>query len=253
MLRIAILGLTYAAFGWTAHAQTPAPSKPPQRRKQAPPEGTPPPAATDVELVERVIASRKEYENSLKTLYEHYHRAGDKQRSQWIEKELMGYHLMWKPSYNLDVKDVPPPTLEAKVNVREANELFRAAMEYKGKGFGDDYVLNQRRAEIYFREILEKYPNSDKIARRGLSARRHLREPGVQAVRPGARVLRALVPVGEGLADRCAAPRRDALRPATQRAGKAIELYREEIAHDTDADRIRQAERRLGELTGNRK
>jgi hypothetical protein len=35
--------------------------------------------------------------------------------------------------------------------------------------------------------------------------------------------------------------------------GRAIELYREEIAHDTDADRIRQAERRLGELTGNRK
>jgi len=26
-----------------------------------------------------------------------------------------------------------------------------------------------------------------------------------------------------------------------------------EIAHDTDADRIKQAERRLGELTGNRK
>ena len=108
--------------------------------------------------------ARKEYENSLKALYEHYHRVGDKQRSLWIEKELMGFHLQWKPSYNLDVKDVPPPNLEAKVNVREANELYRAALEYKGKGFGEDYVLNQRRAEIYLREILEKYPNSDKIA-----------------------------------------------------------------------------------------
>ena len=111
MLRIAILGLTYAAFGWTAHAQTPAPSKPLNDRKPSAPEGTPPPAASDVELVERVIASRKEYENNLKTLY--------------------------------------------------------------------DRQLNER--------------------------------------------------------------------------GRAIELYREEIAHDTDADRIRQAERRLGELTGNRK
>ena len=90
-------------------------------------------------------------------------RVGDKQRLQWTEQELMGFHLLWKPSYNLDVKDVPPPTLEAKVNVREANELYRAAMEYKGKGFGDDYVLNQRRAEMLLREMLEKYPNSDKI------------------------------------------------------------------------------------------
>ena len=36
---------------------------------------------------------------------------GDKLRLQWAEKELMGYHMMWKPSYNLDVKDVPPPSL----------------------------------------------------------------------------------------------------------------------------------------------
>ena len=34
---------------------------------------------------------------------------------------------------------------------------------------------------------------------------------------------------------------------------KAIELYRQEISHDTDTDRIKQAERRLAELTGSRK
>ena len=55
---------------------------------------------------------------------------------------------MFKPSYNLDVQDVPPPTLEAKMNVSEANDLYRQAMEYKGKGFGSDYILNMRRAEI---------------------------------------------------------------------------------------------------------
>ena len=114
-------------------------------------------------LVERCLAARKEYENSLKALYEHYAKAGDKIRLQWAEKELMGYHIMWKPSYNLDVKDVPPPTLEGRVNVKEANDLYRTAMEYKGKGFGDEYILNMRRAELLFREVLEKYPNSDKI------------------------------------------------------------------------------------------
>jgi hypothetical protein len=252
MLRIALVGFTFAGIGWAVHAQSPSkPLSDPPRKNAA--EGNPPPAASDVELVERVLAARKEYENSLKTLYEHYHRGGDKQRSQWIEKELIGYHLLWKPSYNLDVKDVPPPNLEAKVNVREANELFRAAMEYKGKGFGDDYVLNQRRAEIYLREILEKYPNSDKIAdvayqlgdiyesrafKQYDRAARYFERSfqWVKGSRTDAR-LRAAVLYDRHLNER----------------GRAIELYREEIAHDTDAERIRQAERRLGELTGNRK
>ena len=47
-----------------------------------------------------------------------------------VEQELVGFHLLFKPSYNLDVKDVPPPTLEASVNIREANELFRAKMGF---------------------------------------------------------------------------------------------------------------------------
>jgi tetratricopeptide (TPR) repeat protein len=251
MLRLALVSFTFAGIGWAVHAQSP--SKPLNEPRKTAVEGIPPPAAADVELVERVIAARKEYENSLKALYDQYHRTGDKQRSQWIEKELMGYHLLWKPSYNLDVKDVPPPNLEAKVNVREANELFRAAMEYKGKGFGDDYVLNQRRAEIYFREILEKYPNSDKIAdvayqlgdiyesrafKQYDRAARYFERSfqWVKGSRTDAR-LRAAVLYDRHLNER----------------GRAIELYREEIAHDTDAERIRQAERRLGELTGNRK
>ena len=124
----------------------------------------PPAAASDIELVERVIAARKEYELSLRKLREHYEKHSDKLRTGWTEQELMAFHMMFKPSYNLDVQDVPPPNLEAKVNVREANELYRTAMEYKGKGLGSEYTLNMRRAEILLREILEKYPNSDKIA-----------------------------------------------------------------------------------------
>jgi tetratricopeptide (TPR) repeat protein len=254
MLRFALLGFLFAGVSWAAAlAQSPSPSKPQSDPKKNNTETIPPPPANDVELVERLIAARKEYEHSLKVLHEHYHRTGDKQRSQWVEKELMNYHLLWKPSYNLDVKDVPPTNLEAKVNVREANELFRAAMEYKGKGFGDEFVLNQRRAEVYFREILEKYPNSDKIAdvayqlgdlyesrafrQYDRAARYYERSfQWVKGSRTDAR-LRAAVLYDRHLNER----------------GRAIELYREEIAHDTDADRIRQAEKRLGELTGNKK
>jgi len=254
MLRILLVGVAFTGIGVVGWAVAQSPAKPLSDPKKNPaPDPLPPPAASDVELVERLIAARKEYENALKALYEHYHRGGDKQRMQWIEKELMGYHLLFKPSYNLDVKDVPPPSLEAKVNVREANELFRVAMEYKGKGFGDDYVLNQRRAEVLLREILEKYPNSDKIADvayqlgdlyEGRAFKQYDRAAKyfersfqwVKGSRTDAR-LRAAVLYDKQLNERA----------------KAVELYREEIAHDTDADRIKQAEKRLAELTGNKK
>jgi hypothetical protein len=213
----------------------------------------PPAAASDVELVERVIAARKEYEGSLRKLREHYEKHGDKQRTGWAEQELVAFHMMFKPSYNLDVQDVPPPNLEAKVNVKEANELYRMAMEYKGKGMGSDYTLNMRRAEILLREILEKYPNSDKIAdvayqlaevyesrayrQYDRAARYYERSfQWMKGSRTDAR-LRAAVLYDKQLNER----------------SKAVELYREVTSHDTDAERIKQAEKRLGELTGGKK
>jgi hypothetical protein len=255
MLRTLLVSATFTGIGVVGWAVAQSPSKPLDNKKTPPAEGTPPPAASasDVELVERMLAARKEYENSLKALYEHYHRTGDKQRSQWTEKELMGYHLLWKPSYNLDVKDVPPPSLEAKVNVREANELYRSAMEYKGKGFGDDYVLNQRRAELLLREILEKYPNSDKIADVAYQLGDIYESRAFKQYDRSAKYFERSFQWVKG--SRTDARMRAAVlydKQLNERA-KAIELYREEIAHDTDSDRIKQAERRLGELTGNKK
>lgn len=254
MLRFLILTSFLAASGVVGWAAAQSPNKPlsdKDNKKSADP--APPAAASDVDLVERCLAARKEYEGSLKALYEHYQKAGDKQRSQWAEKELTGFHLLLKPSYNLDVKDVPPPGLEAKVNVREANELYRAAMEYKGRGLGDDYVLNQRRAEILLREILEKYPNSDKIADVAYQLGDIYESRAFRQYDRAAKYFERSFQWVKG--SRTDARLRAAVlydRQLNERA-KAIELYRDEIAHDTDADRIKQAERRLADLTGNKK
>lgn len=259
MLRNALLGLSLAGVGAAGWAVGQSPSKPlSEGKKNLPPEpeagtGSVPPAANDVELVERTIAARREYENSLRALHGHYFKAGDKLRMQWAEQELIAFHLMFKPSYNLDVKDVPPPTLQADVNIREANELYRAAMEYKGKGSGNDFTLNQRRAEILFREILEKHPNSDKIGEvayqlgdlyEGKAYRQYDRaakyfERSAQWVK-GSRTdarLRAATLYDKQLNER----------------QKAIEMYREVLNHDVDAERIKVSEQRLGVLTGQRK
>ena len=212
--------------------------------------GTP---SDETELVEGVLKVRKEYQAKLASLYEHYVRVGDTERAKWAEEELKSYHLMNKPSYRLDISDVPPPTLEAKVNVKEANDLYKLAMQYKGKGSGSEFTLNQRRAEILFQEILTKYPNCDKIADvayelgdlyEGKAYKQYARSAAYferafqwrKGTRTDAR-LRAAVIYDKQLNERT----------------KAIELYREVIAHDTEQTRIKEAQKRLAELTSTRK
>jgi TolA-binding protein len=109
-------------------------------------------------------------------------------------------------------------------------------------------VLNMRRSEMLLRELLEKYPNSDKIgdvayqlgeiyetrAYRQYDRAAKYYERSFQwarASRTDAR-LRAAVLYDRQLNER----------------SKAVELYRSVIDNDTDADRIRQAQKRLGEL-----
>jgi len=119
----------------------------------------------DAELrrrVERLLAARKEYQNSLEGLRKHYVAVGDAKRAHWAEDELRQYHRMTKQSFRLDL-EVPPPTLQAAYNIPEANELYRRAMSYKDKGWSDDYLFNQRRAEILLQQLLTNFPQSDKI------------------------------------------------------------------------------------------
>lgn len=119
-------------------------------------------SASDVELVERMLAARRDYQVSLEALRAHYISVGDTERQQWAEEELREYHRLNKHAYNLDL-DVPPPTLRPEKNIPEANELYKRAMTYKDKGWGTDFVDNQRRSEVLFQQILTSYPECDKI------------------------------------------------------------------------------------------
>src|ERR1700722_16826858 len=86
-----------AVVVWTVHAQAPpaAPGKTPP--------GTPP---SDVELVERVLGARKDYQVSLEQLRAHYISVGDVERAQWAQEELKQYHRILKQAYRLEL-DVP--------------------------------------------------------------------------------------------------------------------------------------------------
>ena len=129
-------------------------------RGPAAPRGAKP---SDIELVEKLLAARREYQLAMETLRAHYKSVQDSERTHWIEEELIDFHRINKQMYNFDL-EMPSVTLKPERNVSEANELYKRAMTFKDKGWGgNSYVDNQRRAELLFLQILTTYPDSDKI------------------------------------------------------------------------------------------
>ena len=211
----------------------------------------PAPRTGDAELVEKIHSARKEYVASLVAIYDHYVKTGDPQRAKWAEDELKAYHLAWKPSYRLDILDVPPPTLEARQNIKEANDLFKLAKQYKDKagGSGTEYTLNQKRAELLFQEVLQKHPTSDKIADVAYElGELYEGRSFKQFDRAAAYYERSFQWRKGGKGDGRIRAARLYDRTLTERS-KAIELYRDVLQNDTDAAHTKEAERRIAELT----
>jgi hypothetical protein len=208
-------------------------------------------ASSDIELVERLLAARREYQAILEQLRLYYVNAGDTERARWAEDELRQFHRILKQAYRLEL-DVPPPTLQAAYNIPEANELYRKAMVYKDKGFswGNDYVDNQRRAEILLQQILTSYPQSDKIGDTAYQLGDIYESKAYRQYRRAAEYF-----------ERCFQWNPNTQQDARLRAarlydkqlnerGKAIELYKDVTVHETDPKRLQEAQKRLADLTG---
>jgi TolA-binding protein len=118
---------------------------------------------SDLQMVEQLLVARKNYQTTLEKLRTHYINVGDLERAKWAEEELIQYHRIPKQAFRLDL-DVPPSTLKGTVNIPAANKLYTKALSYKGKGWGTDYIDNQRRAEILFQQLLTQFPQSNRIS-----------------------------------------------------------------------------------------
>lgn len=205
----------------------------------------------DIEFVERVLVARRDYQKALENLRLHYIQAGDLERTKWAEDELRQYHRIPKYAYRLEL-DVPPPNLSGNVNVTEANKLFVRAMQYKDKGWGTDYIDNQRRAEILFQELLTKYPQSDKISDTAFMLGDIYESKAYKHYRRAAQYYERCFqwnPRTQMEARIRAARIYD--KQINERA-RAIELYRDVTTHETDTRRIQEATRRLTDLSGGR-
>jgi tetratricopeptide (TPR) repeat protein len=218
--------------------------------------GQNPPAAKqtdtgDIELVERLLVARRDYQKTLILLRAHYIKVGDMERAKWAEEELLQFHRINHQAFKLDM-DVPPASLRPSVNIPEANKLYTQAMSYKDHGWGTDYNDTQRRTEILLQQILTLYPQSTKISDVAYELgdvyeSKAFRQYGRAAL----------------YFERCfqwnPTTHFDArLRAAriydrhTQERVKAIEMYREVKNHETDPKRLAEADKRLTDLVGQR-
>ena len=206
--------------------------------------------SSDQALVERILASRREYQESLETLRGHYIAVGDMEKARWAEEELLQFHRNARQAYSL-LLDVPPQNLQAMYNIPEANALYRQALTYQDKGYGIDYLDNQRRAELLFQQLLTKYPQSDKIS----DAAYQLGEIyESKAYKQNARSAQYF--------ERCfqwdsktqldARLRAAKLYERLNERARAKEIYREVVTHEVDPLRIEEAQRRLQELGGSK-
>lgn len=124
-----------------------------------------PMSGQNADLVEKLLISRKEYQRNLETLRIYYIQTNQTEKAKWAEDELIQYHRIAKQPFIFDL-DVPPATLGAQAtqNSAEANEIYRRALTYKDRGWGTDYIDNQRRAEILLQQVLTAHPTSNRIS-----------------------------------------------------------------------------------------
>jgi TolA-binding protein len=208
-------------------------------------------SGNDLELVEKLLLCRRDYQKALENLRIHYLKTGDAERAKWAEEELRQYHRISKQAFRLDL-DVPPPNLIGNTNIPEANKLFTAAMSYKDKGWGTDYIDNQRRSEILFQKLLTEYPQSSKIDEAAYQLGDIYDSKAYKQYRRSAAYFeRTFQWNPKTTSDARIRAARIYDKQLTDRA-RAVEIYKEVINHETDAKRITEAQKRLQELSGTR-
>ena len=228
---------TIAALATVPHAQTPS-STPGAAGK-----------SSDLELVQKLLTARREYQKTLEQLYVHYHNVNDKEKERWAKEELVNFHRIPKNAFIIDLH-VPPPNLNGNTNVPEANKLFTWAMQYKDKGFGLDYTDNQRRSELLFQEILSKYPQSDKISDVAFMLGDIYESKAYRMYYLAVEYYHRCYQWNPKTSHEARLRAARLYDKQLNNRAKALEVYREVKTHEVDPRRHQEADRRIAELSG---
>jgi len=117
----------------------------------------------EVDLVERVLANRQAYHASLEELRGYYRDKGYPTKESWAGFELESARKIKQFRYVLDA-EIPSSALRPERSIPEADQMFEQAQALLRKGQG---LLYRQKLVIEaaqkFQEMIERYPDSDKI------------------------------------------------------------------------------------------
>ena len=122
--------------------------------------------ANEVDLVEATLDHRTRYRQNLERLQDYYEAHGYMTKANWAAFELEGLGRVKQFSYLLDA-EVPSDALHPNEQIPEADALYEKARELMQRGgHGVPVFYRQDRmieAARLFRELIERFPSSDKI------------------------------------------------------------------------------------------
>ena len=120
----------------------------------------------EVDLVEAVVAHRRQYLHTLKQLHGYYEAHGYTAKQRWAAFELQGMDRVQTFRYLLDA-EVASDALRPEKQIDEADALYEKGLELMRRGgHGVPGIYRQDRmieAADLFRGLIERYPSSDKI------------------------------------------------------------------------------------------
>jgi hypothetical protein len=206
-----------------------------------------PAVAPEVNNAKRVIAARREYQAALESLRGFYASNNDTEKLKWAEDEIKQFHRVPKHAYVLDL-DVPGPGLRAEQNIPGANELYRRAMDYKDRGFGNDYIDNQIRAELLFQQLINQYPTSNKNSDAAYQLGDIYESRAFHQYRRAASYFERCFQWNPNTHFDARIRAARLYDKALNERGRAIELYKLVTINETDPKRTQEAQRRLTEL-----
>lgn len=122
--------------------------------------------AREVDLVEGLLMHRAMYHRSLQALHDYYRDHGFENKRVWASHELADVNRI-KPFRYLLAAEIPSDQLVPRDSIPEADELYERGLSLLNEGGHLTPVFyresKMREALAVFREMIEKYPGSDKI------------------------------------------------------------------------------------------
>lgn len=123
-------------------------------------------AQQEVDLVENVLSTRNSYQQSLSALRDYYRERGYATKQSWADFELEGFRKVKKFRYVLE-GEVASAELRPTEQIAEADALYQRGLDLMKKGGHGVPVFYRQKTMIeaadVFKELVEKYPTSDRI------------------------------------------------------------------------------------------